>query len=263
MTKTRFTSPRHGGSERLMAKAPAGSRRARPIRSLALSMPGNRPLEEPTIDSIRRKWPNMRRLLCATCLSAIATAAAAQDDITAVEGTFQPLNPAGEGISGTVSISPQGETLVITLEAEGLSPGMHLAHVHGFPEADPADAACPDAAADANGDGWVDLIETQELAGVTMIPFTDDPAGLAIQSESYPSTGDDGRISYEQSVGLDALRDSLEAEFGTPLALPRRVVFVHGVPEGTELPGSVRSLEGVPASVTIPVACAELEASRG
>jgi hypothetical protein len=205
----------------------------------------------------------MRILLFATCLSAISAAAAAQDEVTPVEGAFQPLNPAGDGISGTVSFTPEGDMLGITLEAEGLSPGMHLAHVHGFAESDPADATCPDATADANGDGWVDLIETQAAAGVTMIPLTDDPASLAIQSESYPSASDDGRMNYEQTVDPTALSEAVQAEFDTPLALPRRVVFIHGVPEGTDLPDSVQSLEGVPASVTMPIACAELDASGG
>lgn len=61
----------------------------------------------------------------------------------------------------------------------------------------------------------------------------------------------------------DMLQITLEAEFGTPLALPRRVVFIHGAPEGTGLPDSVQSLEGVPASVTVPIARAALDASEG
>lgn len=205
----------------------------------------------------------MRILLYATCVSVLSTAAAAQEDTSGATGTFQPLNPAGEGISGTVSITPDGEMLTIGLEAEGLPPGMHLAHVHGFAEAEPADATCPDATADANGDGWVDLIETEERAGVTMIPFTDDPASLAIQSESYPVADDDGRMSYDLTVDTAALRDAVQAEFGTPLALTQRVVFIHGVPEGIELPDSMQSLEGVPASVTVPIACAQLDATGG
>jgi len=238
MAKIDFTSPRCGKAER---RAP----------------------EMRISSGICTTCSNMRGLLWAACLSALATAAWGQDGMTAVHGTFQPLNPAGEGISGTVSFTLEGDMLGVTLEAEGLSPGMHLAHVHGFAESDPADATCPDTTADANDDGWVDLIETQAAAGVTMIPFTDDPVGLAIQSESYPSAGDDRRMNYEQTVDPAALHDAVEAEFGTPLALPDRVVFIHGVQQGTELPDSVQSLEGVPASVTVPIACAELDASGG
>lgn len=194
----------------------------------------------------------MRILRYSTCPSASSAPAAAMDDATAVSGTFSPVNLFGEGVSGTVA--PEGDMLSITFDADGMSPGMHLSHIHGFAEAKPADATFPDATADANGDGWVDRIETQTAADVTMIPLTDDPAGLAIQSESCPSAGDDGRMTFEQTFDP-------AAEFGTPLALPRRVVSIHGVPEGSELPDSVQSLEGVPASVTMPVACAELDAS--
>lgn len=41
--------------------------------------------------------------------------------------------------------------------------------------------------------------------------------------------------------------------------LGRMVVYVHGVPADTNLPDSVRSLPGVPAHVTLPVACAQLD----
>lgn len=181
------------------------------------------------------------------------------DDATAVSGTFSPVNLFGEGASGTVS--PEGDMLRIMRDADGMSAGMHLSHIHGFAEAKPADATLPDATADANGDGWVDLIETQTAGGVTMIPLTDDPAGLAIQSESYLSAGDDGRMNFRQTFDPAALCDAVEAEFGTPLALPRRVVFIHGVPEGSEFPESVQSLECVPVSVTMPVARAELDAT--
>lgn len=261
MTHIEVTSPRCGRAVRRMKGIGYGPALA--IRQGAFSMPGSRALEKPITDSLSRTTWNTRFMLWAACLSAMTTVASAQDSTMAVQGTFQPLNPAGEGISGTVSISPQGDRLVISLEMDGLAPGMHLAHVHGFPEADPADATCPDAAADANGDGWVDLIETRDLAGITMIPLTDEPAGLAIHSESYPSAGDDGRTSYEQAVDPTTLRNAVEAEFGTSLALPHRVVFIHGAPEETGLPESVQSLDGVPAYVTVPIACAELEASEG
>jgi len=205
---------------------------------------------------------NMRALIYATCLCAVSTATVAQDDVSgAVSGTLQPLNAFGEGIAGDVTVMPGDGTVTIRLEAEGVSPGMHLAHIHGFAVAEPQNAACPGPGADTNDDGVVDLIETREVAGVTMIPFTDAPASLSIQSENYPTASEDGRLRYDQSVDVSELRDAVQAAFGTPLALPQRVVFLHGAPEGADLPDSARSLEGVPAAVTIPIACAELDAA--
>jgi hypothetical protein len=191
-----------------------------------------------------------------------AAAAAQQGEVTAVSGDVTPLNAFGEGVTGTTSLALQGDDLVITLNVEDAAPGMHLAHVHGFAEQSPDDATCPDQSADANGDGYVDLIETRAAAGVTLIPFTDAPASLQIQAETYPQASEEGRISYLQRVPLADLQSAVEERFGTPLALDRRVVFIHGAPDGSDLPESVQSLEGVPPQVTIPIACAELVAAE-
>ena len=62
------------------------------------------------------------------------------------------------------------------------------------------------------------------------------------------------------SVPLDALEAALREAHGTEqLALERRTVFLHTVPEETSLPASVQSLPGVPAHVTVPVACGVIE----
>jgi hypothetical protein len=203
------------------------------------------------------------KLFAPLVAAALPLAAAAQAaDITAVSGDVTPLNDLGQEISGSVSLAPQGDDLVVTLNVEGAAPGMHLAHVHGFAKQAPDDATCPDMSADVNGDGVVDLIETREAAGVTMIPLTDDPVSLEIDADTYPEAGQDGRLSYVQTVPAVQLRNAVEAMLGTRLALDRRVVFIHGAPDGAELPDSVQSLEGVPARVTLPVACAELVAAE-
>lgn len=200
----------------------------------------------------------------AALVLAAAPAGAQTDQTTAAEtevsGELQPVNAVGgTPVSGSVSIIPEDGALTLRLEAEGLSPGMHLAHVHGFTEPDPGQSSCPGEDADINGDGFADLIETRKAAGVTMIPFSSDPASLSIQTDTYPAADGSGRLSYRQSVDPASLSAAVEAQFGTPLALSRRAVFIHGVPEGTDLPETVQSLEGVPAHVTLPVACAELE----
>jgi hypothetical protein len=91
-----------------------------------------------------------------------------------------------------------------------------------------------------------------------MIPMIDEPASLDIQGAGYPQAGEAGRIMHFTSAEHDPLAEAVEDSFGTPLAFERRVVYFHGVPDGVSLPDTVRSLEGVPSSVTLPVACAEL-----
>jgi len=200
--------------------------------------------------------------IAAVLLAAAPVAAQTDGDAETIDvsGELRPVNSiGGTPVSGTASIMSENGDLTLMLEAEGLSPGMHLAHVHGFPEPGPGESACPGEDADANGDGFVDLIETREAAGITMIPFSAEPASLIIQTDTYPAADGSGQLSYRQTVDLSSLSAAVGSEHQTPLAMARRVVFVHGVPEGTDLPDSVQSLEGVPAHVTLPVACAELD----
>jgi len=174
-------------------------------------------------------------------------------------GEVNPDLTEGE-VTGTAEMTVTGDELEIVVEAEGLPPNMAvLQHFHGFEEGTEA-AACPDPAQDANEDGVVDLIETEEVAGVTMVPFTDDPVSMDITGGTYPETSEEGQLSYTQTVSLTELQDAFEEQYGTrELDLANRVVFLHGVPEDTELPDTVQSLEGVPAHVTVPVACGVLE----
>lgn len=191
--------------------------------------------------------------------TALAVPIADAQETSIVRGQFTPLNALASDLSGTVSLSRVGDELEIVLTIAGAPAGMHLAHIHGFPEAEPAEATCPGPNADANGDGYVDLIETRDSAGVTMVPFTEAPASLEIQAQSYPTASADGDMAYEQTVEVSALSQALGDQFGTPLALEQRVVFIHGAPADATLPDSVQSLDAVPASVTVPIACAELQ----
>jgi len=86
-----------------------------------------------------------------------------------------PMNSKVTGLptSGEARFSIVGDKLTISVEAHGLQPNLvHWQHFHGF--ADNRAASCPSAAADMNGDGIIDLIETEPAAGTTMVPFTDD-----------------------------------------------------------------------------------------
>ncbi len=174
-------------------------------------------------------------------------------------GTFRDVNPnLGAPPVGMVSIRRKGDEVEFNLRGTGFDREMHLVHIHGFAEADPRESVCPTMEADTNDDGVVDLTETRQIAGVTMVPFTDDPVGLKIQSDSYPKPNEDGKVTYRKTVDFDALNRAMQEKFGTPAHLERRVVFIHGVTEDADLPDTVQSLEGVPARVTVPVACAQL-----
>jgi len=197
-------------------------------------------------------WPGLAAAL-------LAGAALAQP--VSLRGEFKPMNTGVEpaqNVTGTITIQGSEGEATIDLEASGLSPGLHMAHLHGFESEDPEAASCPGDDADANGDGIIDLIETERAAGVTLVPLTDDPGSLSIESDSYPKADENGSMKYSQAVSLLGLDEAMRNQHDTPLALEKRVVFIHGVAEGATLPDSVASLEGVPASATLPIACAEL-----
>jgi hypothetical protein len=174
---------------------------------------------------------------------------------------LHPLNAdaLGRSASGTAMFDVEDGRLTITVLANGLAPGvMHLQHYHGLPEG--KDATCPTPQADTNGDGLIDLVETEPMAGTTMVPFHADPASLEIASDTYPIANEEGTIRYKQAVPVDDLERALADKFGVSgLALEERVVFLHGTAPDTDLPASVQSLPDVPAQVTLPIACGTIE----
>ena len=185
------------------------------------------------------------------------TANADAQDPTIYRAELHALNrgTTGAKAKGEAIFTIDGDQLTITIDAQGLPPNMmHLQHFHGFKDGHAA--ACPDAAADKNDDGVIDLIETEPYAGTTMVPFHDDPVSMEIPSETYPKANADGSYHYEKTVSLKALQAAFAKKFDSDdLGLDRRVVFIHGVPADTALPKSAASLGTIPAQVTLPIAC--------
>lgn len=166
----------------------------------------------------------------------------------------------GREVTGTLTITVEGERATIGLNATGLAPDMlHMAHLHGFE--DGSEATCPEALmADADDDGYIDLIETREAAGITMIPLHDDPVSLQIGGEAYPMADGQGTISYTQEISLEELKAAMQTNFNiSDFDFDNFVVFIHGVDDRLELPETVESLPDVPARYTLPVACGEVE----
>jgi len=174
---------------------------------------------------------------------------------------LHPMNNKVTGLqtTGEARFSIVGDQLTISLKARGLPPNIiHWQHFHGF--ADNRAASCPGAAADVNGDGIIDLIETGPAAGTTMVPFTDNPVAMDIAHGTYPQASANGTYTYRQTVSLKDLTAAFSKTFNDPaLDLDRRVIFIHGVVNTSQLPATVASLGPIPASVTLPIACGRIE----
>lgn len=175
------------------------------------------------------------------------------------EARLAPLNVAVAGgpTSGSARLVVRGDEIDISVDVEGAPPGIvHIQHIHGF--VDGQEATCATASSDANGDGIIDLLETEENSGTTLVPFHGDPATLAIDGEGYPTADATGAYHYRSSTSRSALEQALQQANGAELDPASRVVYVHGVYEDRDLPPSVASLPDVPAHVTLPIACGEL-----
>lgn len=202
----------------------------------------------------------------AALLAGLAWAAAAQEAEGMWRADLMPLNTtvAGSEAAGTATITVMGDMLTIQVDATGTAPGIaHLQHFHGFAEGY-APAACPGADADVNGDGVIDVTETAVTAGTTMLPFDEDPAGMDLLGGDFPIADANGAYSYKQSLALPIMMNAFNDKFpGQQLDLDRRVVFLHGVRESAAVPDSAQSVGGVPARITLPIACGELRRVEG
>ena len=103
---------------------------------------------------------NLAFALGAVLIAAPSVEAAAAEHYVA---KLTPLNAdkiSAHRPSGTANLEIVDGKLNVTIDLTGLSPNlMHLQHFHGF--IDGKDATCPTAAADVNGDGYMDLLETE------------------------------------------------------------------------------------------------------
>jgi hypothetical protein len=197
-------------------------------------------------------------LAVAACL--LVPSAGARNPVTYV-ATLHPMNSnvTGSEAGGEARLVVTDDTLTIDIDVKGVPPDViHWQHFHGFK--DNRVAVCPTEAADTDHDGIIDVVETAPMSGTTMVPFDTDPAAMDIAHGTYPKASADGAYHYHASVSLSALQAAFAKAFGDrQLDLDRRVIFIHGVPAATKLPASVASLGPIPAQVTLPIACGQIE----
>jgi hypothetical protein len=171
-------------------------------------------------------------------------------------------NIPGNSTKATAQFKMSGDELEITLTGQGLAPDMTiLAHVHGL--LDGKKAVCATAGADTNKDGYVDVLESEEVSGPPIIPLDGNPAKLDAKSRSYPKSDKQGMIQYTKKVKVSELMKNLKKKFKmTSLNLENMVVNLHGVSKSTKLPSTVKSEMKLPAYETIPVACGEIKKAQ-
>jgi hypothetical protein len=184
---------------------------------------------------------------------------------------LHPLNPGVQNDLDPDAATPYGVAsgkamfrvvngmLTAIVDAKGTEPadgafpeGIHPQHIH-------AADRCPSSYADTNGDGIVDVIEGLPFYGPILVPLDADISNTTSEIPTFPfGTGDNGTFHYEASTSMS----TLEAALNEPINLASRHVVIHGVDLATPLPESVQSLPGLPAQVTLPIACGEIRELR-
>ncbi len=164
----------------------------------------------------------------------------------------------GTETSGTAKFVVANGTMTVTIDIKGAPANMkHWQHFHGFK--DGSDAHCATAADDANGDGIIDVVETEKASGTTMVPFNKIPTAMKVGAATYPKADDKGNYHYQVEIPMEKLKSSFAKTFGdSGIQLDKRVLYIHGVQEDKALPESVASIADIPAQVTIPIACGEI-----
>lgn len=185
-----------------------------------------------------------------------------QEPITQIyEAQIQSLNSNVTNLqtSGKARFVIDGNKMHITIDIKNAPPAIeHWQHFHGF--TDEGIATCASESEDVNGDGIIDVVETETVSGTTMVPFNKLPAEMDIPTDTYPVADDNGSYHYEIDVSLDDLESAFANAFGgSELNLDSRVIYIHGVPSDTNLPKTVASLGDIPAHVTLPIACGKIE----
>lgn len=201
---------------------------------------------------VKTALKNSSAFTAAVALAAIAIPASssAQDAGATTIGRvdLRALNDSGASGQATLRLSADQRTLSVMIEARGLEPGgVHISHIHGLSEeGSPVDSTCPTDQQDADGDGFVELLEGGVKYGPIIVDFGNvDPDA-------------DGRVKFRQDIRLSD---------GETAALPLylRHIVVHGmtVPPGPGA-GTEGEVNGTNGYLTVlPVLCGDIRQAGG
>ncbi len=176
---------------------------------------------------------------------------------------LQPLNRFYDITGNATFVVDTSAIVSATIDISGL-PGvdttLHAQHIH-------LTNSCPTlSGADANGDGFIDVLEGVPAYGPILLPLDSaisDTSGTfpTGQSYLYEEQGPYADVMALIRAETDPNPDNAVAKIKPfeALDLAGRTVVVHGVPLDYELPGSVATIGGLPPQVTLPVACGTIE----
>ncbi|CAN5917260.1 hypothetical protein BH23ACT10_BH23ACT10_23400 [soil metagenome] len=155
---------------------------------------------------------------------------------------LSPLN--GSGVNGTATLTAEGSTLTVHIEASGLEAGMlHPQHIHGFDNPS-RNAVCPTQDDADELEGLPEEADDPDKF-VALEEGLDDYGPVQLPLEPFP-TAEDGTIDYTQTFPIN----SVKAVRGQ---LQNRHIVLHGL----TIPGD----DGDVYVATLPVACGQIVAN--
>ncbi|MCB0964429.1 MAG: CHRD domain-containing protein [Acidimicrobiales bacterium] len=206
----------------------------------------------------------MRKITSAIAAAGAAALLFAAPASAAHEGSsytadLQELNDSGASGTATVTVSEDGETMSVRIQASGLAlDGPHAQHIHGIVSGDEVSAsACP-TMADAGDDGVLTVAEGLPSYGDVQVSLTtegDSTPDSALAVERFP-----GGTSIDYSRTGIPIPDALKPNLG------KLHIVVHGIDENgngmLDMDQEERSSldESLPREATAPALCGTLAA---
>ncbi len=173
-----------------------------------------------------------------------------------VSANLKPV--AGNGVdgSGTAMVEVTGNTITVTMAANGLLPdNPHAAHIHFGAE---ARHECPVLSDDKNGDGHLNTTEGGPAYGDIVVSLTktgdtSPKSGLAIDRFS---TAPGGKIAYQRGS------IKVSSDVAKAISAGQSVVVIHGVDYNKDgkYSGATKSdlMPSLPTEATDPALCGAL-----
>jgi hypothetical protein len=152
------------------------------------------------------------------------------------------------GVSGTATFTTSGNELTVSIEASGLQPGVHPIHIHGK---DVAKAECPTNAQDANGDGYLSVIEGAPAYGLIKLNLTNPQTAFGTpptpalfypfagtpNNANFPTVAADGLLHFKSTYMFDGSADA-QAALKSLTPLGNQAIVIHGAtaPKSVDAP---------------------------
>jgi hypothetical protein len=167
------------------------------------------------------------------------------------EGSYRailrPFNNSLSGFlpSGAAEFKITGDTVGIKTYLDDDAKVIHMQNVH-------TGSRCPKLSDDTNGDGLIDINESMAVTGPVLLPLDADINSAAEGNGIFPMG--DG-FTYNELGSLSKLESDVVSRVGQNLNLAGRMVLIHGVNKGTQMPATIATKDSMPIQSSIPIAC--------